>query len=72
MLKNCEDVVKYMTFDVNTPIDTVSMTLRNWEISIPQISTPTRKIIISTWLTIILTNMSIQDRTYIMEPERYS
>ena len=35
MITQREDVVKHMDFDVDTPIHTVSTTLRNWDISLP-------------------------------------
>ena len=55
MLTQREDVVKQMTFDVDTLINTFSMTLGNWMIHLPYISIhiPTRSI--STRLKTILT-----------------
>ena len=48
MLTQWEDVVKQMDFDVEAQIDTFSMTLRNWDILLPQLLIPTPTSSIST------------------------
>ena len=62
MLNQREDVVKPMTFNVEKTINNFSTTLKNWEISLPQLSIPTPTNSISTCL--IKLSIKLNDTRY--------